>query len=145
MPDYEAASPRAARSLLAAMALTLAQGPVVRAVALIALSITVAGCGPKSPADAYRSDPDALKRAKSVFIGTCAGYCHTTTATNRDAPYLFDDQWLHGGADQEIFDTIAKGVPGTTMIGFKGNLPEGDDDIWRLVAYITATGARSAP
>ena len=110
----------------------------------LALAIIVSGCGPASPADAYRADPDALKRAKSVFIGTCAGYCHTTTPGIRDAPYLFDNQWLHGGSDQAIFDTIADGVPGTTMIGFKGKLPGGDDDIWRIVAYINASGANSS-
>lgn len=58
---------------------------------------------------------------------------------SRRAPFLFDDQWLYGGTDQEIFDSIAQGIPGTTMIAFKGKLPEGDDDIWRIVAYLTAT------
>ena len=81
-----------------------------------------------------------MARAKSLFIGTCAGYCHTTTPSQRDAPYLFDEEWIHGDGDHEIFDTIADGVPGTTMIGFKGKLPQGDDDIWRLVAFLTAPG-----
>ena len=108
---------------------------------LIALAISVAACAPTSPADAFRSDPEAIRRGKSLFVGTCAGYCHTTVPTDRDAPYLFDRIWQHGGTDQEIFDTIAGGVPGTTMIPFKGKLPQGDDDIWRLVAYITTTAA----
>ena len=111
----------------------------MRSALLIALAITVSGCGPTSPADAFRADPEAIQRGKSLFVGTCGGYCHTTVAGNREAPYLFDRQWQHGGTDQEIFDTIANGVPGTTMISFKGKLPQGDDDIWRLVAYITTT------
>ncbi|MDE0189990.1 MAG: c-type cytochrome [Gammaproteobacteria bacterium] len=109
----------------------------IRNTLLVAVAIMVAGCGPASPADTFRADPEAMKRGKSLFVGTCAGYCHNTVADNRDAPYLFDRQWLHGGADREIFDSIANGIPGTTMIGFKGKLPQGDDDIWRLVAYIT--------
>ncbi len=104
---------------------------------LAALSIAVSACGPASPADGFRADPDAINRGKSLFVGTCAGYCHTTVPGDRQAPYLFDAQWVHGGSDQAIYDTIANGVPGTTMIAFKGKLPQGDDDIWRLVAYIT--------
>ena len=109
----------------------------MRTALLVALAISVSACGPESPVDAFRDDPEAIKRGKSLFIGTCAGYCHTTVPGERAAPYLFDAQWTHGGSDREIFDTIAAGVPGTTMIAFKGKLPQGDDDIWRLVAYIT--------
>ena len=110
----------------------------MRSLAVAVAALLLAGCGPVSPADAFRDDPEAVKRGKALFIGTCAGYCHTTTPSNREAPYLFDGRWAHGGSDQEIFDTIANGVPGTTMIAFGGKLPQGDDDIWRLVAYITA-------
>lgn len=103
----------------------------------VALAILAAACTPASPADAFRADPEALQRGKSLFVGTCAGYCHTTVPSDRAAPYLFDSRWRHGSTDREIFDTIAQGVPGTTMIAFQGKLPQGDDDIWRLVAYIT--------
>jgi hypothetical protein len=47
-----------------------------------------------------------------------------------------DCVWLHGGSDQEIFNTIFNGVEGTRMIGFGGKLPEGDQDIWKLVAHL---------
>lgn len=98
------------------------------------------GCEPQTPADAFRADPDALKRGKSLFVGTCAGYCHSPTV-ERAAPNLFDCVWKNGsGTDQELFDVIADGVPGTPMISFRGKLPEGDDDIWRLVAHIATTG-----
>ena len=113
----------------------------MRLTLLVAVAIIVGGCGPSSPADAFRADAEAMRRGKSLFIGTCAGYCHNIVADNRAAPYLFDGQWRHGGTDREIFDSIAHGVPGTTMIAFKGKLPEGDDDIWRLVAYITTTAS----
>ena len=113
----------------------------MRVPVVVAVAVLAAACGPDSPADAFRNDPEGLKRGKALFIGTCAGYCHTTAPSDRQAPYLFDGRWTHGGTDQEIFDMIATGVPGTTMIAFKGKLPQGDDDIWRLVAYITAAGA----
>ena len=107
-----------------------------------ALALLAVGCEPQqTPADGYRADADALKRGKALFVGTCAGYCHSPTV-ERAAPNLFDCVWQNGsGGDQELFDIIASGVPATPMIGFAGKLPEGDDDIWKLVAYITKTAA----
>ena len=102
----------------------------------LALLALLFGCEAKSPADEYLADADALKRGKSVFIGTCGGYCHSVTTGARDAPYLFDCIWLHGDSDQNVFNTIANGVAGTRMISFAGKLPEGDDDIWKIVAYL---------
>lgn len=106
--------------------------------AATALALATAACQPSTPATALRTDPQALKRGKSLFVGTCAGYCHSPTV-ERAAPNLFDCAWKHGqGDDQELFDIIAAGIKGTPMIGFRGKLPEGDDDIWRLVAYLGA-------
>lgn len=106
----------------------------------------LAGCGasePASPADAFRNNPVELQRGRLLFTGTCAGYCHGTSPGPRDAPYLFDCTSLHGGGDEDIFRVIADGVPATRMISFGGKLPEGDDDIWRLVAYITSQTPKS--
>lgn len=102
------------------------------------LALAAAACQPPTPATALRTDPEALKRGKSLFVGTCAGYCHSPTV-ERAAPNLFDCAWKHGeGTDRQLFDVIAEGIPGTAMIGFRGKLPAGDDDIWRLVAYLGA-------
>lgn len=107
-----------------------------RRIGTLAGMLLLGACGSSTPADAYREDAEALKRGKALFVGTCAGYCHSP-AVERAAPYLFDCTWLHGsGTEQELFDVIAKGVPNTAMLGFQGKLPEGDADIWRLVAYI---------
>jgi len=108
----------------------------LRVVVVGMLVILVAGCGGGSPADEYLQDPAALRRGKSVFVGTCGAYCHSFSAGARDAPYLFDCTWIHGGSDQEVFATIANGVPTTRMISFGGKLPEGDADIWRVVAFL---------
>ncbi len=117
----------------------------MRAILVGLLLTCVAGCEPKSPADAFLDDPAALKRGKLIFVGTCGGYCHGPslgemqgggTQGARDAPYLFDCVWRHGGTDQAVYDTIANGVPGTRMISFDGKLPEGASDIWRIVAYL---------
>ena len=111
-------------------------GPwLVSAAGLIALALAT-GCSPPTPAEALRADAQAVARGKALFVGTCAGYCHSPTV-ERAAPNLFDCAWKNGGGgDQELFDVIADGVPGTAMIAFRGKLPEGDEDIWRLVAYL---------
>ena len=103
--------------------------------ALCALAACTPG-DPPSPADALRTDSVALTRGERLFTGVCAGYCHGLSPGPRDAPYLFDCTWVHGGRDADLFRTISKGVPETPMIAFGGQLPEGDEDIWRLVAYI---------
>ena len=86
-------------------------------------------------------DPAALARGKAIFTGTCSGYCHLTVPGPRDEPYLFDCEWLHGSSDEAIFATIAQGVPGTQMVAFGGALPEGDDVIWRVVAWLKSARA----
>ena len=103
---------------------------------LLCSVLAAAACQSKSPADEFIAAPADLERGKALFVGTCGGYCHSTTPGLRDAPYLFDCLWIHGGSDEEIFATISSGVPNTRMVSFGGKLPEGDDDIWRIIAYL---------
>ena len=42
--------------------------------------------------------------------------------------HLFDCGWIHGASNQEIYNTIANGVPGSRMVAFAGRLPDGDED-----------------
>lgn len=100
------------------------------------MQVLLACGGSESPADRFARDPEALKRGRSLFVGTCGAYCHGLQPGNRDAPYLFDCDWKHGGSDEAIFATIRAGVPNTRMQGFADRMPEGDDDLWRIVAFI---------
>jgi mono/diheme cytochrome c family protein len=90
----------------------------------------------ESPAQVYLRDPAAVERGHKIFIGTCGAYCHSTHNVERDAPSLFDCEWKHGGTDEEIFKSIDVGIPGTRMPGWGKALPEGADDVWRVVAYL---------
>ena len=104
----------------------------------IACSILIS-CGSdqqNSLVQAYMEDSDAVSRGRMLFVGTCAGYCHRTTNQASDAPFLFDSIWIHGGSDQEIFDTVTNGIPNTRMIGFGTNFPEGENDLWKIIAYL---------
>ena len=100
-------------------------------------------CGgePTAPAEptvveGYMADPEAVARGRALFVGTCAGYCHSLQPSDTDALYLFDCEWKNGGSDQEIFDTVTTGVPITRMVGFGSNFPEGDADLWKIIAYL---------
>jgi mono/diheme cytochrome c family protein len=101
---------------------------------------------PESPAVAFEHDPAAVKRGKGLFIGTCGAYCHSFHDGARgDVPDLFDCAWKNGASDEEIFLVISNGVPGTRMVGFKGALPDGDADIWKLVAFLRVESACAKP
>ncbi|MBL4819677.1 MAG: c-type cytochrome [Gammaproteobacteria bacterium] len=94
------------------------------------------GSAEPSRVQAFMADPAAVERGEALFIGTCAGYCHTLTRTDTDALFLFDCQWKHGGKDEEIFNTVTVGIPNTRMVGFGANFPEGEDDLWKIIAYL---------
>jgi len=103
------------------------------------LAALALACGRSdSPAAVFSHDPAAVERGRLIFIGTCGAYCHALSAERRDAPDLFDCEWKHGGGDAELFRTISQGVPGTRMPGFAGALPEGDTDLWKLIAFLRA-------
>ena len=114
----------------------------------IVLPITLTKCGEAndtvSLADSYMADPEAVKRGRLLFVGTCAGYCHKLTPERVDALYLFDCEWKHGSSDQAIFDTVTTGVPNTRMVGFGTNFPEGENDLWKIIAFIRTNSPQCA-
>lgn len=88
----------------------------------------------------FMADEDALRRGQAIYAGSCADFCHGLTpelsAINfGDDANLFNCFWQYGETDDEIFDTIVSGVPGTRMVGFGSNFPEADDP-WKIIAYL---------
>ena len=116
----------------------------MRFVFFLILCLLLARCGSEpEPApinlpkvDAYMLDPEAIARGQALFIGSCSQFCHTLTPEDTDASFLFDCQWKHGSTNEDIFRITTSGVPGTRMVGFGSNFPEGDDDLWKIIAYI---------
>ena len=113
---------------------------IKKLVSFVWLPVLLIGCGPQSEmqsrADEFLSDPVAVQRGRSIFVGTCAGYCHKLSPEPSDAVYLFDCEWKHGGTDQQIFNTVTNGVADTRMIAFGSNFPEGEDDLWKVIAFL---------
>lgn len=120
---------------------------MVRVLIYLAATMALFTCSeqpiePESAADtievqAFMADAAALARGRAIFEGSCASFCHTTELdAELDASFLFDCQWNHGAKDQDIFDIVTNGVIGTRMVGFGSNFPEGDDDLWKVIAYL---------
>tara|TARA_B110000444_G_scaffold259773_1_gene304582 strand:+ start:2546 stop:2926 length:381 start_codon:yes stop_codon:yes gene_type:complete len=119
---------------------------VIRVLIYLAAVLTLIACS-EQPAQLeladtaevqeFMANPSALARGQALFEGSCASFCHTTELeAEPDVSFLFDCQWNHGSTDQDIFDTVTNGVKGTRMVGFGTNFPEGDDDLWKVIAYL---------
>ena len=119
---------------------------MVRVLIYLAAVMTLIACSeqPVEPefadtaeVQAFMADAAAVARGQAIFEGSCASFCHTMELeAELEASFLFDCQWNHGSSDQDIFNTITSGVANTRMVGFGSNFPEGDDDLWKVVAYL---------
>ncbi len=87
----------------------------------------------------YMNDPAALRRGQDLFLGSCVSFCHgliEEEPDQADALFLFDCRWTHAEDNAEMFRIVKEGIPDTRMVGFGENFPEGDSDVWKIVAYI---------
>jgi cytochrome c oxidase cbb3-type subunit III len=87
-------------------------------------------------------DPTAIREGASLFRANCSP-CHGADAHGGGrGPDLTAGQWIHGGSDSAIFQTINQGVPGTEM---SAN-PFEESEIWTLITYIrSVSSAASTP
>lgn len=109
---------------------------------LCALLSLLTACGNEesvpvqSVLDTYLQDAEAISRGQSIFEGSCASYCHGDEPKPGEDVDLFDCQWKYGGSNEEIFTIVTSGIPETRMVGFGNNFPGGQDDLWKLIAYL---------
>ena len=98
---------------------------------------------------AHASTPAEVEKGKALFASVCA-QCHGDTGDGKGltAPFVLPlpRNFLAGAyklrhtfagelpTDQDLFDTIHRGMPGTSMPAWGGALTEAE--IWSLVAYI---------
>jgi len=106
------------------------------AMAMIACSEEESGTIELTYVQAFMQDPTALARGEALFQGSCAGYCHTLTPEESEASFLFDCEWDYGSGDDEIFAIMSDGIPDTRMVGFGDNFPGGDEDKWKIIAFL---------
>jgi cytochrome c oxidase cbb3-type subunit III len=91
-----------------------------RAAAEQAMAIKVGEATPESLL-ALTKDPNAVALGKQVFVSTCAA-CHRSDGGGNVGPNLTDEFWLHGGAPEKIFRTVASGVPDKGMPAWQPQL-----------------------
>ena len=91
---------------------------------------------PMSLLDGYMQDPLAVERGARIYSGTCAQFCHGAEPRVGEDVNLFDCQWRFGNTADEIFQITTSGIPGTRMVGYGNNYPEGKQDLWKLIAFI---------
>lgn len=90
---------------------------------------------------AYMANPEAVARGEALFKGSCAEYCHTLEPAETDASFLFECEWLLANEDAAIAETIRSGIPETRMVGFGSNFPDGENDLWKLIAFLRVNQA----
>ena len=91
----------------------------------------------KTIVETFSEDPQALGRGRALFQGSCAGQCHGMEGVEIvEIENLFDCIWQYGETDQEIFNVVTEGIPNTQMVGFGSNFPEGDNDLWKIIAFV---------
>lgn len=86
--------------------------------------------------ESYLLDDEALERGRQIYEGSCASYCHGDEPEPGEDIELFDCQWKYGGTNEDIFRIVTSGIPDTRMVGFGNNFPEGQNDLWKLIAFI---------
>ena len=91
---------------------------------------------PMNPLDAYMQNPMTAERGARIYSGTCAQFCHDAEPRVGEEVNLFDCQWRFGNTAGEIFQITTSGIPGTRMVGYGNNFPEGKQDLWKLIASI---------
>lgn len=92
-------------------------------------------------ANPYGSSPEAIRDGARLFDWyNCSG-CHAGGGGGMGPP-LMDQTWIYGSRPANMFDVIVEGRPGG-MPAFGGRIPE--DQIWKIVAYVTSMGGVPAP
>jgi len=79
------------------------------------------------------NDAKAADAGAALFTGMNCDGCHGGGAVGAVGPSLTDGRWRYGGADADIYRSIAEGRP-KGMPAFGGVLQPAM--VWRLVAYI---------
>jgi len=80
-----------------------------------------------------------IDRGHRLFQTHCS-YCHGANGEGGRGANLRLGEYRHGSSAGELFETVRNGIPGTEM----GSVRASDDDVWRLVAFVTRLGQAGA-
>jgi cytochrome c oxidase cbb3-type subunit III len=88
------------------------------------------------------ADPGAMATARNLFGANCSN-CHGSDARGtRGFPNLTDPDWLWGGEERAVYDSIAQGREGV-MPALGAAL--GDTGVNEVASYVISLGGQKAP
>lgn len=98
--------------------------------AAILLLVSAAACAQTAK---NSLDPKAIAGGGAAFRPYCTP-CHGVHGEGGRGPDLTRGVYSAGGKDADLFRTIANGISGTEMPGFRADFR--DEDIWRVIAFL---------
>ncbi len=122
--------------------------PIQLLAAVAAVVIATAASAGAAP----KKTPELVAKGKASYETNCAT-CHGPTGQGDGEAgmgldpkprNLVADKFKKGAAPGQVFDTVSKGIDGTTMVAF-GHLPE--DERWAITYYeldLRAKGGKAA-
>ncbi len=105
---------------------------------MLMASLAVAQTDKRNP---FENNAQAAEAGRGIFRIYCSP-CHGIHAEGGRGPDLTRGVYSAGEHDSDLLGVISKGVPGTEMPSFAVSL--GDENIWRVVAYIRSATRRDA-
>src|SRR3954463_12582136 len=81
----------------------------------------------------YEGNAQRIAEGAKLFVSYNCLDCHGADGSGAMGPSLQDSRWHFGGTTGDIFQSIYEGRP-DGMPAWGGRI--GDDQIWRLVAYV---------
>lgn len=83
--------------------------------------------------------PGDAELGRKAFVTTAGcSYCHSNDGTGGRGANLTLGEYRFGGSDEQLFETVRNGIPGSDMPPTRGP----DEDIWRLVAFVKRLGSQ---
>jgi PQQ-dependent dehydrogenase (methanol/ethanol family) len=96
---------------------------------------------PDQQKNPFAGDSAAIAAGQRFYAQTCQ-VCHGGNAGGGDrAPALSNGVFPHGSSDNDLFQSIRFGIPGTQMSAFPALT---SDQVWQLVSYLRSLGAGPA-
>jgi PQQ-dependent dehydrogenase (methanol/ethanol family) len=106
----------------------------------LCVQLAAAQTRPDIPNNPFADSDSAIDTGRAIFGGTCSA-CHGEGGTGGRGPALNTGSFSHGGEDNDLFQVIRGGIPGTQMPSF-ASFPA--EDVWRVVTYLRSLPPRSA-
>ncbi len=89
---------------------------------------------------ALSKDEEATEEGQEVYASYCAS-CHGPNGGGLIGPNLADNVWLHGGAPEAVYKTIAEGVLAKGMPPWEKSLKP--DQMTNVTAYVLSLAGTS--